>query len=52
MTVPAGVTLHYDGNAYTEGMTVPKEAEKFLPPSAGQATAPKSTAPKPDGSGQ
>jgi len=43
MTVPAGVTLHYDGNAYTEGMTVPKEAEKFLPQAQTQKSAPAKT---------
>ena len=31
MTVPAGVTLWYNGNPYYEGQTVPKEAESLVP---------------------
>lgn len=41
MTVPAGVTLWYNGNPYYEGQTVPKEAEGLLPPApAAPAPAP------------
>ena len=40
MTVPAGVTLWYNGNPYYEGQTVPKEAESLLPPATAAAPAP------------
>ena len=40
MTVPAGVTLWYNGNPYYEGQTVPKEAESLLPPAPASAPAP------------
>ena len=47
MTVPAGVTLWYNGNPYYEGQTVPKEAEGFLPsaPSAAPVPPKSQTAP-------
>ena len=41
MTVPAGVTLWYNGNPYYEGQTVPKEAESLVPSALPQSpTAP------------
>ena len=40
MTVPAGVTLWYNGNPYYEGQTVPMEAESLLPPAPAAAPAP------------
>ena len=40
MTVPAGVTLWYNGNPYYEGQTVPKESEGLLPSAPAAAPAP------------
>ena len=31
MVIPAGVSLDFQGNLYTEGMTVPKDAEALIP---------------------
>ena len=47
MTVPAGVTLWYNGNPYYEGQTVPKEAESLLPsaPSAAPVSPKSQSAP-------
>ena len=39
MTVPAGVTLWYNGNPYYEGQTVPKEAESLVPSALPQPPA-------------
>ena len=40
MVVPAGVTLDFQNNQYTEGMTVPKAAEGLIPQPKAATPAP------------
>ena len=40
MVVPSGVTLDFQNNLYTEGMTVPKAAEGLIPQPKAATPAP------------